>query len=80
MQTRKHSVVESIANTMTGYLVSLCASLWIYPLMGWPVTFVQANIITLFFTVLSIGRNYAVRRVFNRRAYECRLRRNQSEG
>jgi hypothetical protein len=62
-------MVESIANTMAGYLVSLCASLWIYPLMGWPVTFVQANIITLFFTVLSIGRNYVVRRVFNRRAY-----------
>jgi hypothetical protein len=68
MQTRKHSAIESVFNTMTGYLVSLAASLWLYPRMGWDLTFVEANIVTVFFTVLSIGRNYVVRRVFNRRA------------
>ena len=64
-QSKRHSMIEAVANTGSGYLLSLIVSLFLYPLFGFPVTFLQANIITAIFTVLSIGRNYAVRMVFN---------------
>jgi hypothetical protein len=37
----------------------------VYLLFGFPVTFVQANALTVIFTILSVGRSYVVRRVFN---------------
>ena len=63
-QSKRHSMIEAVANTSSGYLVSLAVSMWLYPLFGFPVTFLQANLLTGIFTVLSIARNYAVRRVF----------------
>ncbi len=65
MQTKRQSAVEAVVNTLTGYGVSLGVSLVIYPLFGFPVTFVQANALTCIFTALSILRNYIVRRLFN---------------
>lgn len=66
-QSRRHSLVEAVANTLSGYLVSLAASLVLYPMFGFDVTFGQANALTLIFTGLSIARNYVIRRMFNGR-------------
>ena len=49
-------------NTGAGYFINLAASMVLYPLFGFPVTFAQANILTAIFTVISVARNYAVRR------------------
>jgi hypothetical protein len=65
MQKKKHSLIEAITNTVAGFLLSLCIQLVIYPVMGIPVKFHQNLIITLVFTLASIGRGYVLRRIFN---------------
>jgi len=65
MQSKKHSLIESVTNTFVGFIVSLLIQLIIYPTMGIPVTFTQNIIITFIFTLASILRGYMVRRIFN---------------
>lgn len=67
MQSKKHSLIESITNTLIGFMVSLLIQLIIYPVMGIPVKFSQNIIITLVFTIVSILRGYIVRRIFNKK-------------
>lgn len=66
MQSKKFSIIESITNTATGFIVSLFIQLIIYPALNIPVTFEQNMLITSVFTAVSIIRGYIVRRVFNR--------------
>lgn len=68
MQTKKYSLIESITNTLVGFIVSLLIQLIIYPTMEIPVTFTQNIVITFVFTLASILRGYIVRRMFNRSA------------
>ena len=65
MQKRKHSLIEAVTNTATGFLVSLCIQLVIYPAMDIPVRIEQNLIITSVFTIASILRGYLIRRFFN---------------
>jgi hypothetical protein len=65
MQSKKYSLAESLINTFTGLMVSFCIQLIIYPILNIPVKISQNIIITLVFTIASIGRGYIVRRVFN---------------
>lgn len=67
MQNRTHSLIESVTNTATGFIVSLCIQLVIYPVMDIPVRFHQNLIITTVFTIASIGRGYVIRRIFNKK-------------
>jgi hypothetical protein len=69
MQNRRYSLIESITNTLVGFIVSLLIQLIIYPTMGIPVTFSQNIAITFVFTFASILRGYIVRRMFNRSTY-----------
>ena len=64
-QLRRHSLLESCCSTATGFALSLLAGFYIYPLFGFPVTVGENFGITLCFTVISIGRQYVWRRVFN---------------
>ena len=64
-QSKKHSVIESITNTVIGLAVSFLAQLVIYPLMGIVVTIKQNLVITFIFFVLSFVRGYIIRRIFN---------------
>lgn len=66
MQSRRHSAIESVTNTLTGLVVSFIIQLIIYPIMDIPVRLSQNVIITLVFTIASILRGYVVRRIFNR--------------
>jgi predicted membrane protein len=66
MQTKKHSLIESVTNTTIGFLISLLVQLIIYPLLGIEVRFDQNIIITFVFTIVSILRGYIIRRFFNR--------------
>lgn len=66
MQTRTLSLIESILNTASGYLLSLAIQAAVFPAMGFPVTFAQSNMIAVIFTVASIIRCYVWRRAFNR--------------
>lgn len=65
MQSKRFSLIESITNTLTGFLVSLLIQVIIYPVLGIPVTIEQNILITSVFTVASILRGYVIRRIFN---------------
>lgn len=67
MQTRLQSLTEQLINIGTGFLVSLLV--WefvVKPVWDLQTDFVENLQITLLFTVVSIARSYAWRRIFNR--------------
>lgn len=66
MQTRRQSLVESIANVAIGYTVAIAAQLAIFPVFGIRISIGDNLAIGAFFTVVSIVRSYCVRRLFNR--------------
>ena len=65
VQSRKHSWIEAIANTLIGYLIAICSQLVVFPLLGIPVSFHQNLVIGLIFMGISLVRNYVLRRIFN---------------
>jgi len=65
MQSKKNSFIESLLNTVVGFLISLLVQLIIYPILNIPVTIFQNIIITSVFTIVSIIRGYIIRRYFN---------------
>lgn len=64
-QTKKHSIFESITNTIIGLLTTLIFSPVIYGLVGIKYTYSQLGMATVLFTILSIIRGYIIRRFFN---------------
>lgn len=65
-QTRIGSLIEALANTAIGFCISVAFSAIVYPLYGWHPSFATNMQITLWFTLLSIARGYATRRIFTR--------------
>ncbi len=67
-QTRRQALSEAVINTATGFIVSNLAwpAISVY-LLGSPYRPGQGLAVVSAFTLLSIARNYAVRRFFNRR-------------
>ena len=58
------SLVEAAANTAIGYVVAVIAQLAILPVFGLQATFSQHLQIGALFTLVSIARSYALRRLF----------------
>jgi uncharacterized protein YacL len=67
MQSKKLSLLESIAQTLIGLVTSILIQVILYPLMDIPVTFRQNLIITFVFFVVSILRGYFIRRYFTKK-------------
>ena len=67
MQTKKHSLAESIANVLVGYTVAVCSQILIFPFFDVHIPIEDNAIIGLWFTAISIGRSYALRRWFTMR-------------
>lgn len=66
-QSRTASLAESVANTSSGFIVSLLTWQFVVcPMFGIRTAFVSNLLITAIFTAVSITRNYVWRRVFNR--------------
>lgn len=66
MQSKKHSMMETFLNIAIGWIVSICANAIIFPIVGVDLP-LEANLkVSVFFTIISIIRTYAVRRYFNR--------------
>jgi hypothetical protein len=66
MQSRRHSVAESMINIAIGYVVSLAAQCAIFPLFGIHTSLGENALIGAAFTVVSLVRSYALRRVFTK--------------
>lgn len=69
-QSRAMSLVESLANVAVGYSVAVVTQILIFPIFGLHTTLAQNLMMGAIFTVVSIGRSYALRRLFE----EIRLR------
>jgi len=63
-QTRKASLVESLLNVAIGYGVALASQLIVFPWFGINIPLSSNVAIGLIFTVISIGRSFAIRRLF----------------
>ncbi len=68
MQTRIMSLVESVANIIVGFAVAVITQLLVFPLFGLAASLSDNLIIGLIFTVVSLCRSYALRRLFNARS------------
>lgn len=73
-QTRRQSLVEALVNTAIGFVVSFLCQLWIMPLVGVKVTLAQDLAIISLFTVVSVARQYVIRRWFNAKLVELAQR------
>ena len=67
MQTRKDSLIESIANIVIGYLVAIVSQIVIFPLFDIYIVLFDHLLIGLWFTLISLVRSYVLRRWFNQR-------------
>ena len=65
MQTHRHSLIESIANTGSGFIISVAIGAVVFPMFGYPFRLGSVSGITVIYTVASIIRCYLVRRVGN---------------
>jgi hypothetical protein len=63
-QSRLMSLVESVANVVVGYGVAVVTQLLIFPIFGLHTTLAQNLKMGAIFTVVSIARSFALRRVF----------------
>lgn len=65
MQAPMMSLVEAMTNIVVGYAVAVITQLLVFPLFGLATSLGDNLAIGLIFTVVSLARSYALRRVFN---------------
>lgn len=63
-QSRTMSLVEAIANVIVGYGVAVVTQILIFPIFGLHTTLAQNLKMGAVFTVVSIARSFALRRLF----------------
>lgn len=63
-QSRTMSLVEAATNVVVGFLLALLAQIGIFPLFGLVVTLGDNLMIGGIFTIVSIVRSFALRRLF----------------
>lgn len=66
MQSKGHSLLEAVLNTSIGYVIAILTQVAVFPLFGIHIPLEQDLLIGLIFTVVSLVRSYALRRLFNR--------------
>ena len=64
-QSRRHSLAEIVTSTAIGFLVSMALTAVVFPAFGYPVSVSHNAAITAIFTLASVVRGYALRRLFN---------------
>ena len=65
-QSRLMSFVEAISNVVLGYGVAVVTQILIFPIFGLHTTLAQNLKMGVVFTIVSIARSFALRRVFER--------------
>ncbi|HYM31845.1 MAG TPA: hypothetical protein VEU47_11120 [Candidatus Cybelea sp.] len=63
-QTRLMSILETALSTAIGFAVALATQLLVFPRFGFHPAITDNLAITLIFTVVSVARQYVMRRVF----------------
>lgn len=65
-QSKSRSWKEAFTNIAIGYCVNFFANLVVFPMFGYNITIADNIVIGLVFTVISVIRQYVVRRYFNK--------------
>ena len=65
MQSKKSSVIESVASTILGYIIAVVLYMIVLPMFGHNTNFTESVMLTFIFATASIIRGYVVRRLFN---------------
>ena len=65
-QSRLMSLVEAVANVAVGYGLAVLTQLVVFPWFGLPAHISDALAIGAIFTLISIARSFALRRLFER--------------
>ena len=63
-QSRTMSLVESVANVVLGYGIAVAAQMLLFPVFGMHMSLVQNLKLAGAFTIISICRSFALRRIF----------------
>ena len=63
-QSRAMSLVESVANVVVGYGIAVASQILIFPAFGLHMTMAQNLKLAAAFTIISICRSFALRRLF----------------
>lgn len=66
MQSRRMSIIESLANVLVGYGVAVMTQAVVFPLFGLQTSLDQNMATGMIFTVVSLIRSYTLRRIFDR--------------
>ena len=66
IQSKKHSLLESVTNVIAGLILSFSIQTVVYPAMNIPVSLNQNIVITIVFFIASFIRVYSIRRIFNK--------------
>ena len=66
MQSSWMSLLEAITNIAIGYVVAVLTQVLVFPLFGLRVSLGENLGIGAVFTVVSLVRSFALRRIFNR--------------
>ena len=66
MQSRWMSLVESLTNIAVGYGLAVLTQIVVFPLFGLQASLGENLLIGGIFTVVSLVRSFALRRIFNR--------------
>ncbi len=70
MQSKVHSMLESMTNTVIGYVVAVASQLVVFPMFNIHIELQDNLLIGVWFTAISLTRGYLVRRWFARRTDE----------
>ena len=63
-QSRLMSLVGAVANVVVGLVVAVATQIVAFPLLGLHASLGQSVSLALIFTVVSIGRSFVLRRLF----------------
>lgn len=63
-QSRRMSLVESLANVAVGYGVAVLTQIVVFPFFGLHVSLADNLVMGAVFTIVSIARSFTLRRLF----------------
>ena len=66
MQSRRQSLIEASTNVVVGYALAVLTQIVVFPWFGLQVPFRDNLAIGAMFVIISLLRNYALRRLFER--------------
>lgn len=68
-QSRLSSFIEAMFNVVIGFAINFIANMLILPLVGFHISASQNLFIGVLYTIISVARQYTIRRWFNARLH-----------